>query len=95
MRHNFISAGDAIRAFLKTYHLEDKVMEVRILAICRAMFEHMGTNALSKAAFHNGHLILYIPGAALRQEISYQKSLIMNEINKEIGQQVIKSVTVR
>lgn len=95
MRNNFISAGDAIKAFLKTYHLEDKVMEARILAICRTMFEHMGKNSLSKASFHNGHLILYIPGAALRQEIGYQKSMIMSEINKEIGQQVIKSVTVR
>ncbi|HRZ42684.1 MAG TPA: DciA family protein [Bacteroidales bacterium] len=94
MRHNFISAGDAIRAFLKTYHLEDKVMEARILAICRSMFEHMGKNSLSKATFHNGHLTLYISGAALRQEIGYQKSLIMNEINTELGEQVIKSVSV-
>jgi hypothetical protein len=95
MSYNTQSAGEAIAAFLKTYHLEDKLIESKIISECRSLFQSMGNGSLEKVTYKNGQLFLFVKSSPLRQELEYQKDLIIKQINEALGSSVIRKVFIR
>lgn len=95
MKSNTLTAGDAIRAFLKAYNLEDKMMETKILSVATSVLGDYVNNHLDKVVFRNHTLTLFIKNAALRQELEYSKSEIRLQINRELGTEIIHSLVVR
>ncbi len=90
-----MSVGDAIKAFFRTYGLEDKLMEAKIRSICDRVLGPVISKQVVRIAFRNGNLCIELKSAAMRQELEYNKTLIAGSINKELESRVVKSVTLR
>ena len=87
--------GEAIRQLFRSYHLDDKVAEVRI----REMWEQvMGApikRYTGKIYFNKGVLTIYIESAPLRQDLQFTKSSIIDRINEELGEKVVRELVIR
>ncbi len=87
--------GDAIRQLFRSYHLDDKVAEVRI----REMWERvMGTpikRYTGNMYFRNGVLTIYIESAPLRQDLQFTGQTIIDRINEELGERVVRELVIR
>ncbi len=94
-KSNEQTLGAAIREFLKNYRLEEKVTETRITASWEKV---MGRNIAcytEKIVLKNNILTVYLRSSVLRNELSMAKTKIMDMLNKEAGQQVIKEIIFR
>ncbi len=90
-----LTAGDAIKAFFKAYHLEDKILEVKIVSACDKVLGTAISKQLETIRFRNHILTLSLRNAALRQELEYRKSVIMQNINEEMGPGTVTKVVIR
>ena len=93
--NNLMSAGDAIRAFFKHYGLEDKIKEAKILSVCDKVLGPAIVRQVVKIYFRYGNLCIELKNAAMRQELEYNKTLMADNINQEMGERVVKSITLR
>jgi len=86
---------DTINAFLKHNNLHEKVMEVRV----KSCWEKLMGNAIAahttKIQFRGKKLYLTFDSAALKQELSYSKSQVIESMNADIGQEVIEEIIIR
>ena len=86
---------DTINAFLKHNNLHEKVMEVRIKT-CWEKLMGSGIVAHTTAIQLRGKkLYLTFDSAALKQELSYSKSKVIESMNEDIGQEVIDEIIIR
>ena len=86
---------DTIKAFLKQNNLQDKVMEVRI----RTCWEKLMGNGIAvhttRIELRDKKLHLTFDSAALKQELSYTKSKVIDSMNEELGENVIEEIVIR
>ena len=91
-KSNQQTLGEAIRQFLKSHHLEEKITETRIT---QSWEKIMGTN-ISRYTRHlvlkNTVLTVYLRSSVLRSELSYGKTKIVEMINKEVGENVVTDI---
>jgi predicted nucleic acid-binding Zn ribbon protein len=91
-KSNQQSLGEAIREFLQTHHLEEKMAETRIAALWeKAMGSHIARYTTA-VAFRKGVLTITLNSPALRQELSYGKKKIADMINQELDQTLVEEV---
>ena len=86
---------DTIKAFLRQHNLEEKVMEVRI----RTCWEKLMGNGIAvhttSTQLRSKKLYLTFDSAALKQELTYSKSKVIDLMNKELGESVIDEIVIR
>jgi predicted nucleic acid-binding Zn ribbon protein len=94
-RSNQQSLGEAIREFLKTHHLEEKITETKILAAWEKIMGKHITRYTRKLALKNKVLTVYLTSSVLRSELSHGKTKIVEMINKEVGEGAVDDVSFR
>lgn len=94
MQDNTQSLGDAIKAFLKSYRLEDKINEVKLKVACNNVLGPAISKHVEKISYRNGTLNISLRSAALKNELNYSKSLIIENINKEMQQNIVKQINI-
>lgn len=87
--------GDAIRQLFHSYHLDDKVAEVRIREQWETIMGAAVKRYTGEIRFAKGILTIYIQSAPLKQDLLYSKQQIIQRINEELGDQVVKEVVIR
>jgi lipoate-protein ligase A len=95
MQDSTKTMGDAIRVFLRQYRLEDKLTELDLEKTCRKVLGPDIEKWVEKMIFHQGDLVLEVSGAAMRQELSYHRTRIKEEVNKMAGKVIVHQVIVR
>ncbi len=94
-KSNQYTLGEAIQEFLKNYRLEEKITETRIRqAWSKIMGQAIGRYT-RRIILKKGELTVYLNSSVLREELSMGKSKIVKLINKEMGSDVIDSITFR
>lgn len=93
--NNEESLGAVIEKLLKAYGLEDGYVGAEIISLWEKMMGPAIARRTQKLELKNGVLIVQITSAALRQELSYGKEKIAEQINKQLGKRVVKSVELR
>ena len=89
------SLKDTIKQFLKQNNLEDKLMEVRVRACWeKLMGSGIAVHTIS-IKFREKKLYMTFDSAALKQELSYTKSKVIESMNKELGDNVIEEIVIR
>lgn len=94
MRKNEEPISDIIKKMLAEPKLRDKYQEVLIESIWKNAMGSMIQSYTSKIRFNKGILKISISSASLRQELSMGKEKIINLINEELQEEVVKEVHI-
>ncbi len=94
-KSNESSLKEAIEQLLDHYRLRDRLNEIRVKAAWESQMGNAICNRTSGLKIKNDTLHISITSAPLRTELSFQKTKIMEMMNKELGGEFIKDVVIR
>ncbi len=94
-RSNQQSLGEAIREFLKTHRLEEKITETRTIAVWEKLMGKHITRYTRKVSLKNKVLTVYLSSSVLRSELSHGKTKIREMLSKEVGEGTIDDIEFR
>jgi predicted nucleic acid-binding Zn ribbon protein len=94
-RSNDRSLGDAIREFLHSYHLEDKLNETRVIQSWGKIVGQMVEKHTQGLYIRNRILFVKVDSSALRQELSFSRSKIVSALNDEVKSNVIDDIVLK
>ncbi|MFI5164495.1 MAG: DUF721 domain-containing protein [Bacteroidia bacterium] len=95
MKSNEQSLKDAISSFLKTSRLSGKLAEQKIIDGWEKIMGKMIARHTKQISIYNKKLILHLDSAPLKQELFYSREKIMQMLNEEAGEEVIKEIVFR
>jgi len=85
---------EVIDKMLQSYKIVDKVKEVEIVQSWERMMGHSIAKYTEKIFVRNSCLYIKITSAPLKQELFYAREKIKENLNKELGTEVIKNVVL-
>ena len=86
------SIGDAIRRMLSDYKLDSKLNEVKLISRWKHVVGDMIDKHTENLYIKNKILYIKLDSPALKNELMYSRSKIIELLNKEAGLEVIKEV---
>jgi len=86
---------NSIKAFLKANNLDEKVMEVRVKATWDKLMGNGISAHTTQVILKNKKLYLSFDSAALKQELTYSKSKVIDMMNKDLGEDAIEEIIIR
>ncbi|MDX1941331.1 MAG: DUF721 domain-containing protein [Saprospiraceae bacterium] len=84
-----------LKDLVETYRLKSKVNQARVEMIWEKTMGKMIANYTKELKVRNNKLYVMIESAALRQELSYGRGQILENINKELGEDYLNEVIIR
>jgi hypothetical protein len=87
--------GEAIRRFLEKSRLRDGLQAARIEEIWEQIMGKTVAQYTSRIQLIQHRLFIETPVAPLKQELMYQKPLIITRINEAFGTEVVKEVIIK
>lgn len=90
--HNQRTIKQAIGELLKSYQLDGKMAEVKLISSWEKIMGAMIAKHTTDIFIRNKHLFVKLDSAALRQELSYGKEKIVKLLNDAAGSRVIEQV---
>ena len=87
--------GEVIKELLSSYRLEGKLMQARVIEAWPGVTGKMITNNTKDIYFKGSKLFVKIDSPALKNELSYSKGRIIEELNKVVGEEVVKDIVFR
>ncbi|MBX7107075.1 MAG: DUF721 domain-containing protein [Chitinophagales bacterium] len=94
-RQNDQPIKEVIAELLQTYHLKEKMNEVKLLQHWESLFGKTISKYTEKMFVSNKKLYLTINSAPLRQELMYNRQVMMERINEAIEKDFIREVVLR
>ncbi|MCC6690818.1 MAG: DUF721 domain-containing protein [Bacteroidia bacterium] len=85
----------AIDEMLKSYRLDSKLLEVKLVNSWEKVMGAMVSKHTTEIFISNRNLFVRLDSAALRQELSYSKEKIVKLMNDEAGGSVIDQVILQ
>ncbi|MGZ3884253.1 MAG: DUF721 domain-containing protein [Bacteroidia bacterium] len=94
-RNNLIKVGDAINEFLKQEKLDVKISRFAVKnSWSEIVGEHIANNT-TNISFSDTAIFLTLKSAALKQELSFSKQQIIDNINRFCGTRLIKDIVFK
>ena len=91
-RHAPQSVGDVLRSLLEETSLQSRMDELKAVDLWKQIVgEHLAT-LTGKPYVKNGVMQVGVPNAALRQELSMNRTSLRMIINKKLGKEIIKDL---
>ena len=84
----------AIEEFLETFHLRDKLSQTKVIQSWEKVVGEMVARNTSQLHIRNKVLYVKVNSAALRNELLFARTKIMNTLNKEAGSIVIEDIVL-
>jgi hypothetical protein len=94
-RYNDQSLGDAIREFLHSYNLEDKLNETKVIQSWGKIVGPLVEKHTHGLYIRNRILFIKVDSAALRQELSFSRSKIVKALNSEVKSNIIEDIVLK
>lgn len=94
-RSNQQTLGEVIKEFLKNFGLEEKVNEMQISETWAKIMGPGIVRYTQRISLKNKILTVQLSSPALRQELSYGKTKIINLINEASGKDVVQDLVLR
>ncbi len=91
-KSNEILLKDAIEAFLKENKLESKLNETRIITAWEGVTGKLISRHTTQLYIKERVLYIKVDSAALREELSYQRSKLIKKLNKAAGVEAIDDI---
>ncbi|MGB0863380.1 MAG: DUF721 domain-containing protein [Saprospiraceae bacterium] len=86
--------GDVLKQWLKTYKHRHRFNQTRITEAWSKMMGPTISGYTQKVYIRKGTLYIQIEASALRQELSYAKEKIKQNLNEKLGENIIKEVVI-
>lgn len=90
-----ISIGDALKEFLSKSKLKSGVQAMQVKDAWEKIMGRTIANYTDKIEIINSTLFIYTNVAPLKNELIYQKAKIIERVNEELGEKVIKEVVIK
>ena len=94
-RHNEHSLKDAIEMLLKTYKLDDRLAEKRLIGAWEEVMGKMIAKHTTDINIRNQQLFVTLDSSALRNELALAKTKIVKMMNEAAGRTVITEIILR
>lgn len=92
-KSNEQSLGDAIRQFLKHHELNGKLAEAEIVAAWSKVLGPAIDRRTTKIRLESGGVVyVTLDSSSLRQELSMQRTKLVDALNESIGKVLVKEV---
>jgi predicted nucleic acid-binding Zn ribbon protein len=91
-RSNDQKLGEVIKELLKAYRLEDKLHEVQLIHSWENVVGKMIAKHTKDLYIKKRTLFVILDSPALKNELSYSKTKILNSLNEQVGLEVIEEV---
>ena len=91
-KSNEILLKDAIEAFLKENNLDTKLNETRLIGAWEEVTGKLIARHTVQLYVKNRVLFVKVDAAALREELTYQKSKLVKKLNKAAGIDAIDDI---
>ncbi len=89
------SMKDVLQLLLKKYGMEEKYVSVRIQEAWRKLFGNTIANQTSGFFYQKGELTVRVQSSALRYELSMNKTLLIDNINQELGGTFVRLIHLK
>ncbi len=89
---NEILLKDAISAFLKDNHLESKLNETRVIGAWEEVVGKLIARHTNQMQIKDRVLYVKVDSAALREELSFQRSKLVKKLNSAAGIEAIDDI---
>ena len=89
-----ISLGDALRQFLNKSRLKNNIQSLQINEHWEQIMGVTISKYTDRIEIKNGTLFIYTTVAPLKNELTFQKELIIKRMNESIGEELIKEVVI-
>lgn len=89
-----ISMGDALKQFLDKSRIKNSIQAMQIEDHWEKIMGSTIAKYTDKLEIRNGTLFIYTKVAPLKNELVYQRDLIIQRINESLGQVVVREVVV-
>lgn len=87
--------GEVIKELLHNYNLEGKLSQARIIEAWPMVTGDMITRHTRDLYIKGRKLFVQLDSPALKNELSYSKTRILDELNKMVGEDVITDIVFR
>ena len=94
-KRNDQTVKEAIDALLRTYGLDGKMREVRLIGSWEKVMGKMIARHTKEIFIRDRKLFVRVDSAALREELSYAKEKLVKMLNEEGGGNVIDEVVLQ
>ena len=84
----------AIEEFLDSFHLRDKLNEAKVIAAWEKVVGEMIAKNTGQLHIRNKVLFIRVESAALRNELMFARTKIINALNREVGAVVISDIVM-
>ena len=89
------SLKEVIQQLIETYKIQGKLDEVRLTEKWESIMGSLIAKHTTDIRIYNKTLHINLDSPALKQELSYSKSKIIELLNKEFGKNLIDTVSIR
>jgi predicted nucleic acid-binding Zn ribbon protein len=84
----------AIEDLLRTYRLDDKMREAKVKTFWEKRLGTLISKNTRELKIRDGILIAFIESPVIRNEILMGKSALIDDINKELGEEWIRDIRI-
>jgi len=91
-RANDQTLKEAIDQMLKSFHLDDKMKELKVISSWEKVMGKTVSNRTTKIFMNGPKLFVYLNSAALREELLHQREKIISLLNTEAGSEVVEEI---
>jgi predicted nucleic acid-binding Zn ribbon protein len=86
------SLGEVLKELIETYRLEGKLNELKVIHSWNKVVGEMISRHTKDLYIRNGKLFVKVDSPALKTELTYSSSVIIERLNKEAGLKVIEEI---
>jgi len=90
-----LSLGDAIRAFLKQSKLGKGIQGAQIELAWESIVGKTVAKYTDKIEIKGSTLFIYTTVAPLKNELLFQKEILIKRVNEALGENVVKEMVIR
>ncbi len=94
-RSNDQKLSEVIRELLKAYRLDNKLNEVRLIKSWDEVVGKMISKHTKNLYIKRRTLFVTLDSPALKNELSFSRTKIIEALNKEVGEEVIEEIVFR
>ncbi len=94
-RNNEYTIKDAINALLKTYKLDDKMAENKLITSWDSIMGKMIANHTKDIFIKNKQLFVTLDSSALRNELAMAKTKIIKMLNDSVGKEIVNDIVFK
>ena len=87
--------GDIIRKLMKNPKLAEKMDQLDALDVWKELIGKNLQKFVIGAKMHKGSLYVKLSSSVLRNELSYKKSELKEQINQKLGKEIVKEIILK